>query len=228
VNYAPPMWSKARGATMSDNDTCAAKFFRGWSEYIAAVVVAVCALISFPAEAKHATLKDQPDDQTQNPAAAKDEPQSGKSTVIKGEFVEVRDRLSPAAQSGIRRQHTFTVTMSNTHHVDEEWTDSDTRGRTFGRRHPKITRQDADSATIGDTSQHVVWHVLGPRKLQRIFAGQHYLMTIEIEVSESNACRLDVRYLKQVGFEAITLEQPNGTMAEFSLPQVENASCAIE
>jgi hypothetical protein len=173
MNYAPPMWSKARGATMSDNDTCAAKFFRGWSEYIAVVVVAVCALISFPAEAKHATLKDQPDDQTQNPASAKDEPQSGKSTVIKGEFVEVRDRLSPAALSGIRRKHTFTVTMS-THHVDEEWTDSDMRLRTFGKRNPKITRQDSDSATIGDASQ------------------------------------------------------PNGTMAEFSLPQAENASCTIQ
>jgi hypothetical protein len=83
----------------------------------------------------------------------KNEPQSGKSTVIKGEFVEVRDRLSPAALSGIRRKHTFTVTMS-THHVDEEWTDSDMRLRMFGKRNPKITRQDSDSATIGDASQH--------------------------------------------------------------------------
>jgi hypothetical protein len=220
---------------MSDNGACTARIFREWSECIAAfgVVVACCALISFPAEAKHATLKDQPDDQTQNPASAKDQPQSGKSTVIKGEFVEVRDRLSPAAQNGIRRRHTFTVTLSNTRHVDEAWTDSapDMTSQSLDRRAKRdrrISRQDSDSATIGDGSQHVVWHVLGPQRLQRIFAGPHYLMMMEIEVSGSNACRLDARYLKQVGFESITLEQPNGTTAEFSLPQVENASCTIE
>ena len=90
-------------------------------------------------------------------------------------------------------------------------------------------KQTEDAATIGENGAHVVWHVLGEKKLQRIFAGQHFLMMMDIEIGPDNACRVDARYLQQTGFEFIVMRRSdNDELANFSLPHVERASCAIQ
>jgi hypothetical protein len=41
---------------------------------------------------------------------------------------------------------------------------------------------------------------LGEKKLQRIFAGQQFLLVMNIEIDADNACHLDAKYLQQQGF----------------------------
>jgi len=61
------------------------------------------------------------------------------------------------------------------------------------------------------------------------FAGQQFLMIMNIEVGESNACHVDVKYLRQTGFASVVMKRADtGEMANFSLPRVERASCAIQ
>jgi hypothetical protein len=186
--------------------------------------------------AKHAKLDP---DAAPDSAAPPDEAPSGKSTVIRGDLIEVHDRLSPAAYPGIRRLHTFTVTLSGKNHVTESWADTrnyKARGQRM-RSKPNVAKGvgniavlvDEDEGTIGANSGRVVWHVLGERKLQRIFQGEHFLLTMDIELSADNTCTAEARYLKQTGFDSIVMTRTDtAEPANFGLPHVERVSCSIE
>jgi len=198
---------------------------RALSVAIVWLLAIACAFSPASVQAKHATLNDAPPDETPD-ASAPSQAQSGKATVIRGEIVEVHDRLAPAEQSGIKRSHSFTITFSGKNHVSETWLESGGGFRVF---------QDEDSVTIGSNTEHVVWHVLSERKLQRLFSGQHFLMMMDIEIDAGKACHVEARYLKETGFDSIVMERRDsmapgvtGTMANFSLPRVESASCSIE
>jgi hypothetical protein len=158
--------------------------------------------------------------------------------------VEAHDLLSdandPAAplRRDIEWSHSFTVTLSGKNHVEETWRNTrlGVGGRSFlfgqqgnGPKRGLLTTQVENNATIGDSASRVVWHVLGQKKLQRIFPGQHFLMIMNIEIDASNACRVEVKYLRQTGFVSVVLKRADtGEMANFSLPRVERATCAIQ
>jgi hypothetical protein len=92
---------------------------------VASLLAIAAALLPASVQAKHATLNDDAPDETPD-ATAPNQAQSGKATVIRGEIVEVHDRLAPAEQSGIKRSHTFMITFSGKNHVSETWLESGT------------------------------------------------------------------------------------------------------
>ncbi len=197
----------------------------------AAIVVISCALGSGPVQAKDAALDEKQDNAT--PDSSPTPPRDGHGTVIQGELVESHDLLSDANDPAsvqvrdIEWSHKFTITLSGKNHIEETWNSA--RLGFGGRSRGPLATQSENSATIGDSASKVVWHVLGAKKLQRIFAGQHFLMIVNIEIDESNACQVDVKYLKQTGFASVVMKRADtGEMANFSLPRVERASCAIQ
>ena len=209
---------------------------RAGAAAIAGVFALCCVLGATEVQAKHASLGADQDDETPDASSPPGAERSGQSTVITGEILETHDRLTPDVFRGIERVHSFRIDLSGKNQIHETWTIS--RPDMGGRRgnghsgnakpHFKI-KQTEDAATIGENGAHVVWHVLGEKKLQRIFAGQHFLMMMDIEIGPDNACRVDARYLQQTGFEFIVLRRADtDELANFSLPHVERASCAIQ
>ena len=143
-------------------------------------------------------------------------------TVIHITYVETHDRLPPVEVRGVEKQHDVIATLSGRNQVTERSTSFNTTLR------PNPTREE-DSAIIGDNAGHVVWHVLGDRKLQRIFVGQQMLLIMDVDVNNNNQCHVDVKYLEQKGFtDIIAKRADNGELAHFTLPRVKNASCSIE
>lgn len=198
-------------------------------------VAALLGVHSPSAHAKHLRLDN--DAAPGAPPAAADAP-SGKSTIIRGEILEVHDRLAPAAYPGILRLHKFTATLSG-NQVSETWTD------TFNYKHKGMRMrgrraiakgigniselQDEDSGTIGAYTQNVVWHVLDQRRLRRIFTGQNFLLIVDIQIDDKNDCHIEAKYLKQAGFESITMTRTDtAEPASFGLPRIGRASCTIE
>jgi hypothetical protein len=207
----------------------------------AAIVAIAFVLASGQALAEDGVLLEAQDRPAPDSASP---PQDGRGTVIQGEVVEAHDLLSDAndpsspLRRGIEWSHSFTVTLSGKNHVEETWRNTrlGVEGRSFlfgkhgnGPKRGLLTTRVENNATIGDSASRVVWHVLGQKKLQRIFPGQHFLMIMNIEIGESNACRVEVKYLRQTGFVSVVMKRADtGEMANFSLPRVERASCAIQ
>jgi hypothetical protein len=207
--------------------------------FAAASILAVGANIwAEPLLAKHAEPPAAAD-QDAPTATPSESPKNGASTVITGEVVESKDLLSDAdgssapITSGIEWSHKFTIALSGRNHIAEKWTNvrvspGSGRGGKRWKRTPPSTEEE-NSATIGDKSAKAVWHVLGPKKLQRLFAGQHFLMMMTIEIAGDRTRHLEVRYLKQAGFNSIVLGDPSrGEASNYSLPQVQSATCTIQ
>jgi hypothetical protein len=159
-------------------------------------------------------------------------PPPEQSTVIRGEFVEVHDFLSddnaPASPrtASVEWSHGFTMTLSGKNQVAEKWNGNRLR---IGSKPSPLTSQDQSNGMTGQNAGHIVWHILEKNKLQRIYKGQHFLMIMDIEVSAGKECHVEVKYLKQTGFVSVVMKRiDTGTMANFSLPRVESASCTIE
>jgi hypothetical protein len=151
--------------------------------------------------------------------------EGGKPTVIRVEITETHDRLGPDPRPDIVRAHTFVVTLSNKNQVQEN--EVITKG---GRRmQAGIVKTVDNDATIGNANGRVVWHVLGPHKLQRIAQGGHFIFIWDIDIDESNGCHLDAKYLKQAGFENVMMKRADtGELTPFSLPRLMSASCSIQ
>ena len=97
-----------------------------------------------------------------------------------------------------------------------------------GRRKRTFVKQGQNSEALGDNSARVVWHVLGPRQLRRIFAGRQFLMMMDIEILGENSCSVQIRCLLQKGYtDIITKRADNGEPAHFSLPKVVSSQCSI-
>lgn len=195
------------------------------------------------AQAKHAALKDEPDDEAQAAEAGSAPSAGGAATTITGEIVETHDLLSDSngtsapIKSGIMWTHRVVVTLSGKNHVTENWLDvRDLSGSSafFGRKKKREQRLALPSSvkqfdsTIGANSNKAVWHVIAANKLQRLFAGQHFLMVMNLEIGDDKSGHLEAKYVKQVGFTAVVMRQATtGELANFSLPEVHSASCEI-
>jgi hypothetical protein len=99
-------------------------------------------------------------------------------------MVETHDLLSDANDPSspqtreIEWSRAFTVTLSGKNHIDEAWRNTrlGVGARPFffgqhgnGRRKGPLTTQGENSTEIGASGGKAVWHVLGEKKLQRIF-----------------------------------------------------------
>jgi hypothetical protein len=151
--------------------------------------------------------------------------EGNKPTVIRVEINETHDRLGPDPRPDIVRAHTFVVTLSNMNQVKEnEVVSKGGRRKTAG-----IVKSVDSEETIGNANSRIVWHVLGPHKLQRIAQGGHFIVTWDIDIGENNACHIGVKYLKQAGFESVMMERADtGELAPFSLPRALSSVCSIE
>lgn len=208
----------------------------------AAIVLGATIILALtPADAKHAAPQGDSDAESQTPPAPADVPAVGQGTVITGQFVESHDLLSDsgdpsnAVRAGLEWSHNFTIVLSGKNHVNERWKhvrgSRGLAGVPEGAKHRgahMVSNRGENSVTIGDASGKAVWHVLGEKKLQRIFPGQHFLLIMTIDISADNACGLGVRYLRQDGFTTIEMPDSTGLMSRFSLPRVESQSCAIQ
>ncbi len=207
----------------------------------ALVLASTMALAMTPADAKHASPQGDSDADSQTSPAPADVPPAGHGTVITGQFVESHDLLSDSGdlskgvRAGLEWSHNFTIVLSGKNHVSERWNNvRGSRGIAIapeGSKHRGahlVSRTGENSVTIGDATGRAVWHVLGEKKLQRIFPGQHFLLIMTIDVGADNACSLDVKYLRQEGFTTIEMSDSTGLMSRFSLPRVESQSCTIQ
>jgi hypothetical protein len=201
------------------------------------VAVACLSLSAGPLTAKRVQPIDSTDEPTPG-ATSLGDIENGASTVITGEIIESHDRLSDAdgtsgaITSGMEWSHKFTIALSGRNHVAEKWTNirvSSGNARMRLRRSPvSPSNEQENNATIGAKSSAAVWHVLGPNKLQRLFAGQHFLMVMNIEIGGDKTCHLEARYLRQEGFTSVVLgDASKGEATFYSLPQVQSVSCSI-
>jgi flagellin-like hook-associated protein FlgL len=152
--------------------------------------------------------------------------QSDKATVIRGEIVEVHDRLPPAELLGVTHKHEFTFTLSGKNAVSETWANSyQKKDGSF-----QVMTTGANAVTLGDEhNEKVVWKVLGDRQLRRIGVGIQTINVTTITIDKDNHCKLDVRYLLQKGFtDIIAKREDNGQMAHFGLPHLVSAACTVE
>ena len=143
-------------------------------------------------------------------------------TVIQIDFAETHDRLSPNERPGIIGQHQIVVTLSAGNQVSES------NQTIVGRRNRSFVKQGQNNEALGDNSARVVWHVLGPHKLRRIFVGRQFLMMTDIEISGENSCSVQIKYLLQRGYSGIISKRAdNGELAHFSLPKLVSSQCSI-
>lgn len=207
----------------------------------AAVLVLASTMAMTPAGAKHASPQGTSDPDSQASPAPADVPAAGQGTVITGQFIESHDLLadsgdgSNTVRAGIEWSHNFTIVLSGKNHVHERWNNVRSSGGMAaapeGGKHKgahMVGNRGENNVTIGDASGRAVWHVLGDKKLQRIFPGQHFLLVMTINIGADNACNLEVKYLRQEGFTTIEMSDSTGLMSRFSLPRVESQSCTIQ
>jgi hypothetical protein len=172
--------------------------------------------------------------------------ESGGATVISGEFYETHDRLPPHEWRGIEMVHRFTFTLTGNGDVKERWSGAmigggDNPEGTFSQKHetgtgigarpanPDLSPYFARNSALGTNSGVAAWRVIGERKLQRFYQGQRMLMTMKFDITSDNACNVEVKFLKQIGFVSVVMSRgDNGQPAEFSLPKVTSASCSIK
>jgi hypothetical protein len=141
-------------------------------------------------------------------------------TVIQIDFTETHDRLPRDERLGIVGQHQIVATLTADNRVSES-----VRAE-FGRR--SFVKQGQNSEALGDNSAKVVWHVLGPHQLRRIFVGRQFLMMTDIEISGENSCSVQIKYLLRKGYgDIINTRADNGELAHFSLPKLVSAQCSI-
>jgi hypothetical protein len=150
-------------------------------------------------------------------------------TVIRVTVVETKDRLPPDELRGIVRRHEMTVTLSGENRVSESNSSVRVGGGVGRKKRGPAALSGENSEAMGDESGHVVWHVLGERKLQRIRVGEQFLTMMNIEIDGDDHCHIEVKYLEQKGFTDVVIKRPdNGEMAHFSLPRLVSAACSIE
>jgi hypothetical protein len=147
---------------------------------------------------------------------------SAGDTIIQIDFVETHDRLTPDVRPGIVAQHQIVATLTADNRVNEN------NQTLVGRRRMPFVKQGQNSEALGDNSARVVWHVLGPHQLRRIFAGRQFLSLMDVEIGAGNTCSVQIKFLLQKGYtDYIAKRADNGEFAHFSLPKVVSSECAI-
>lgn len=138
--------------------------------------------------------------------------------------VESHDRITPTPVRGIIKRHDSDVVVKPNKEIHETVRDTDQGNR------PYSTTGDR-SATLGGEKANVVWHVLGPSKLQRLgqAPGTQLLSVWTIETDANRGCRIDAKLLLQEGATATSGKiQGFDTPATFTNFRVLQATCTIE
>jgi hypothetical protein len=150
-------------------------------------------------------------------------PTSAKAdTLLTIEYVETHDRLDPDPRAGIVVRHEIEATLTADNHVAER------EQRQTGGRKQVFFNQLESRGALGDNSAWATWRVLGPHKLERLFAGRGFLLKIDVDIGADNACSVDVAYLLQAGATAmVTRRLDTGDPARISHPKLLSAQCSI-
>jgi hypothetical protein len=154
-------------------------------------------------------------------AAAADDPAA---MTIHVTVVERHDRVTPTPIRGIVKRNDVDVVVKPNKEIHES-----ARMTDMGS-HP-LSTTGQQSATLGDESANVAWHVLGPNKLQRFYQrpNTQLLSVWTIETDANRGCHIDVKMLMQEG-TAVTAGNIQGTNtpATFTNYKVLQATCSIE
>jgi len=143
-------------------------------------------------------------------------------TLLTIEYVETHDRLDPDPKSGIVARHKIEATLTADNHVAEH--DENQSG---GRKRIFVKQLDSRGA-LGDNSAWATWRVLGPHKLERLFAGHGFLLKIDVEIGPNSACSVDIAFLLQAGATAmVTRRLDTGDPARISQPKLLSSQCTI-
>jgi hypothetical protein len=158
--------------------------------------------------------------------------QSEKKTVIQIKIDEKHDRLTPDLEQDIEWLHQVTITLSGKNAINEvgknEFLGSPQHPASPGLQARLASEFERDSA-LGQSGGKVVWQVLGPKKLRRIWEGKQMISIYDIEISGANNCRIMVKNLLQKGFPYLIAKRAGTDREEhFSLPRLVSASCSIE
>lgn len=149
--------------------------------------------------------------------------QAQKATTIHVVIIETHDRLTPTPKPGIIKRHEFTIVLKANKQIDESWEQADVTRRA----HPDPGGER--STAMGENTGRSVWHVLAGNKLQRIAQNHEQLIIWNIEISDSKACGISVKYLLKQGVTFTTGKiAGTDTDATFGHSQVLSATCTIE
>jgi hydroxypyruvate isomerase len=139
-------------------------------------------------------------------------------------IVEAHDRVTPTPIKGIIKRHEHNVVVKANKEITESTRDIDD-----GNRFQSRVTSRGQSATLGTETATVVWHVLGPNKLQRLSQDGQTLSVWTIETDANRGCRIDAKILMQEGITVTTGKiQGFDTPATFTNFKVLQAACTIE
>jgi hypothetical protein len=158
--------------------------------------------------------------------------QSDKQTTIHIKEDEKHDRLTPDFEPDIEWLHELTVTLSGNNVVHESG------NRTFlgSPRHPtssllqeRFKNEFNRDVALGQDGGKVVWRVLGPNKLRRIWQGQQVISIFDISIDRDRNCHISRKVLLQKGFTfSIGLRAGTNTYEHFSAGRLVSITCSIE
>jgi hypothetical protein len=158
--------------------------------------------------------------------------QAEKQTVIQVQIDEKHDRLGPEPLRDVEWVQKFTITLTGQNKVTESQANTvvgTAKGQCDPTRCAYLNSTSRRDAALGESDTKVVWQVLGPRKLRRIATGKQFIVMFDIDIDQSNNCRIDAKYLKQRGFDDVVMKRADtGEMTHFTLPRVVSASCSIQ
>jgi hypothetical protein len=154
--------------------------------------------------------------------------QTAGETVISGTIVKSHDRLPPYEVRDIVTEIHFKFVLSGENHVEEHWSHVALRNAS----NPNLNLRGPDSSgesTLGESGSNVSWHVQGTHSLQRIAAGNQFIVMMSIKIDDKKRCAIGVRYLLQKGKSYVIVRRDdNGEDARFTISRVISSSCSIE
>ena len=138
--------------------------------------------------------------------------------------IEAHDRVTPTPIKGIIKRHEHEIVVKPNKEITESTRHIDDSSRASAR-----VTTSGQSATLGAATTTVVWHVLGPNKLQRLSQDGQILSVWTIETDANHGCRIDAKMLMQDG-AAVSNGKIQGfhTPATFNNFKVLQATCTIE
>jgi hypothetical protein len=140
-------------------------------------------------------------------------------------IVEAHDRVLPTPVRAIVYRHEVDVIFKPNKEIDEteHYTQpNDNRGFDFTAHR---------TSTLGSANNRMVWHVLGPNKLQRLISepASQMLSIWTIETDANHGCRIDAKWLLQEGKTDTAGTIGNTTQpASFNNFRLLRASCTME
>jgi hypothetical protein len=149
-----------------------------------------------------------------------------KPTVIRGEIVEAHDRILFDRLEKIVWRRTFTITLSGTNNVTEDW--SNVRIDAGSEEIPSRDDYNDGFAQLGNPTQNMAWRVLGSNKLQRIVKHGRFVTLLTIDIDGKNKCHLERAYLFRKGDKIAPGENGGPDGAKYTPFRILSTHCTIE